>query len=113
MRKTKEERERAKLLTEFIELDFRIRCCRNFTPAEAQRMVYLVNRINKLNPPVNTFAFIMLKNDKRADEARELLDSRDIEMAKVRAKEASEVRPVQTKKQRVQAHLAQCKSGYV
>ena len=101
------------MIKEFVELDFRVRCCKNFTPKEAQRMVYLTNGINKLNPPQNTFALLMQRNDKRADEARDLLYGRDEYLDKAKAKASGKMRPLQTKEQKKQARLDRCRSGRV
>ena len=103
-----------KLIKEFRELDFRIRCCRNFTKAEAKRLTAVINELNSLKIfPIEVATEILKQNDQRADEARDLLYGRDNYLEKSRTKKESVVRPVQTRKQRVQAHLAQCKSGYV
>ena len=102
-----------KLLKEFTELDFRIRCCENYTGKEAKRMVTVVNRLNVLKAlPNDILTDVMAKNNRRAEETSSLLDGwKHVE--ENRRKAASEVRPLQNKKQRVRAHLAKCKSGYV
>lgn len=102
---TKEE----ELLEKLKELDFKVRCLKKFTEREAKQMLYVIYRLHILKAlPMKTITELMAKND-----ARKFRYDREHYMEKSRGKKAGVVRPVQTRKQKVQARMAKRKSGYV